>query len=137
MTKDLDVISQIKITFAWNNKLSALVGFTLGSFVPIATYFISHYEWMNNDGAVNNYYSMFTLLVLGGLIYSITTVYGFVWKTLLSWYKAVGFVILIEGVMVISRQEWLSFWALGLLVLINGIGTAVNLVSGKVEKSND
>jgi len=41
--------------------------------------------------------------------------------------KSVGFVVLVEGVMVTSTTHWLALTALGYLIGINGIATACAL----------
>ena len=41
--------------------------------------------------------------------------------------KAIGFAVIVEGVMIISKTTWLSFFALGLLIMINAIACAVAL----------
>jgi hypothetical protein len=41
--------------------------------------------------------------------------------------KAIGFAILVEGVMLASHTEWLSLTALFLLVLLNAISCALAL----------
>jgi hypothetical protein len=43
--------------------------------------------------------------------------------------KAVGFAVLVEGVMLASQTQWLSLAALALLVIINATSCAVALAS--------
>ena len=42
-----------------------------------------------------------------------------------------GFVVLLEGVLILSHTEWLSFIALGYLICINGIATGCALALPK------
>lgn len=114
----MGVIDQIRI--AMKNPLAAFAGFILGGFVPVATFSISHL-----DKTLNEY--VMWALVIGGLIYSALTVFGWAKSAFDNALKAVGFVVLIEGVMTLSGLPMLSYAALGLLVVINGIATGANL----------
>jgi hypothetical protein len=62
-------------------------------------------------------------LVAGGLVYSAKTVWQWGRLAFACPWKATGFVLLLEGVMVLSRIEWLSVAALVYLVGINAIAT--------------
>jgi hypothetical protein len=67
------------------------------------------------------------LIVLGGLLFSAFTVYHWCRQAFRSRVKAVGTVLLLEGVMITSHTAWLALVALGYLIAINGIATACNL----------
>ena len=114
----MGVIDQIRI--AMKNPLAAFAGFILGGFVPVATFSISHLDKTLNE------YVLWTL-VIGGLIYSALTVFGWAKNAFDNGLKALGFVVLIEGVMTLSGLPMLSYAALALLVIINGIATGANL----------
>lgn len=115
---ELGVIEQIRV--ALKNPLAAFAGFVLGGFVPVATFSISHL-----DKTLNEY--VMWALVIGGLIYSALTVFGWAKLAFNNGLKALGFVVLIEGVMTLSGLPMLSYSALALLVLINGIATGATL----------
>jgi hypothetical protein len=66
-------------------------------------------------------------LVAGGLAYSAKTVFDWAALAFANALKAVGFVVLLEGVMVTAHTPWLAFAALGYLVAINGVATACRL----------
>jgi hypothetical protein len=102
-----------------------VLGFALGGFIPVATYVVSHYE---NPG-----WDVGALIVGGGLLFSARTV--FLWSRMAfgGVIKALGFVVLLEGVMVTSETRWLALAALGYLVCINGVATACALALGKSE----
>jgi hypothetical protein len=98
----------------------------LGGFVPLASFFVAHFEL----SAITPLYTQRALyLVLGGLAYSAKTVWQ--WGTLAfqNGFKAFGFVVLLEGVMVTSHILWLSIAALVYLMAINGIATGCNLTA--------
>ena len=71
------------------------------------------------------------VLVVAGFTYSAITVYQWATIAFKHWAKAVGFVVLMEGVIFFSHTLWLSYAALGVLVLINGISTATNLIADR------
>lgn len=114
----MGVIEQIRV--AMKNPLAAFAGFILGGFVPVATFSVSHLDKTLNE------YVLWTL-VIGGLIYSALTVFGWAKLAFGNALKALGFVVLIEGVMTLSGLPMLSYAALALLVIINGIATGANL----------
>lgn len=116
--EEIGVIDQVKM--AARNPLAALAGFILGGFVPVATFSVSHL-----DKGLNEY--ILWTLVIGGLIYSALTVFGWAKMAFGNGLKAFGFVVLIEGVMTLSGIAWLAYAALALLVVINGIATGATL----------
>jgi len=111
------VISQVRT--ASGNPIALLVGCLLGGFVPLATYFVAHQEV---DG-----YNAALALVIGGLVYSAKTVWQWGLLAFNCKYKATGFVLLVEGVMVLSHIRWLGVIALAYLVLINAVATGCAL----------
>jgi hypothetical protein len=117
---DRDVIGQIKLAFA--NPLPLVIGALIGALVPIATYTVGHAEldtagWGSVPGAI----------VIGGCAFSAITVYKWGRRAFDSAFKALGFVILSEGVMSFSHVAWLSMVVLGFLVAINAVANGANL----------
>jgi uncharacterized membrane protein HdeD (DUF308 family) len=93
-----------------------VVGCLLGGFIPLATYFIAHFE-------LDTFWSVNTVIVLGGLAYSAKTVWQWTYLAFDCRYKATGFVMLTEGVMVFSHTPWLAVCALSYLIGINAVAT--------------
>jgi hypothetical protein len=121
-TAELDVVSQIKLAAA--NRLPLLVGGLIGALVPIATYTVGHAElaksgWASLPGAV----------VVGGCLFSALTVYRWGKRAFGSALKAVGFVVLSEGVMSFSTVHWLGLTVLVFLTAINAIANGANLAA--------
>ena len=116
---DLPIVEQVRKSMHKQNRLAMICGFILGSFVPVASFTLGHYEAPENG--------MMWLLVGGGLAYSAMTV--FQWATVAFKHpaKALGFCVLIEGVMTFSHTVWLSLAGLALLVMINGLATGSTL----------
>jgi len=117
---DRDVIGQIKLAFA--NPLPLVIGALIGALVPIATYTVGHAEldtagWGSVPGAI----------VIGGCAFSAITVYKWGRRAFDSAFKALGFVVLSEGVMSFSHVAWLSMVVLGFLVAINAVANGANL----------
>lgn len=119
------IVDQVRIAFSRNNRLATVIGGLLGAIVPLATFMVAHEElgatpWLNP----------MSLLVLGGLLYSARTVYQWGRLAFGSWAKALGFTVLLEGVMTCSAQPWLAITALVYLCAINAIATGVTLTRG-------
>jgi hypothetical protein len=97
--------------------LAAVVGALLGALVPIATYTVAHLElagWRDPRST----------LVAAGLLFSAKTVWQWGRQAFACPWKATGFVLLTEGVMVTSGIQWLAQLALAYLIGINAIATA-------------
>jgi len=124
-----EVVEAVKVAFNRRNRLAALWGLVKGGWAPLASYFVAHAE-INGDYAGH---PILTGLVIGALLFSAPTVYEWCKAAFHSSIKAVGFVILLEGVMVFSSLHWLGVSALALLVAINGIQSACNLAIRKKE----
>jgi hypothetical protein len=120
------VIAQVRYAIKPSNRLAAIVGWLLGGFVPLACFFVAHYE-LRADAPLYSQRSFY--LVLGGLVYSARTVWQWGMVAFQNVLKATGFVILLEGVMVMSHIAWLSIAALVYLMAINGVATACNLTT--------
>lgn len=118
------IITQIHI--AARNPLPAVIGALLGALVPSATFVVGHYE-------LSSWTEPKALIVLGGLAFSALTVFRWGRLAFGSAVKALGFVVLAEGVMTFSSTAWLSVVALGYLVLINAIATGCTIALGAVE----
>ena len=120
------VVWQVRRAVARKNRLATLIGFLLGGFVPLAIYVVAHgasFAWsLDARGPVT--------LVVGGLLYSAQTVYQWARLAFTHATKAVGFVVLLEGVMVTAQCHWLALAALTYLVVINGVATGCTLAIG-------
>lgn len=122
--KPLGVVEQVTLALRPKARLATFMGFLLGGFVPLASYVVAHYEI---DYAASLFSQVAVLLVFGGLVYSARTVYEWGKLAFQSPGKAVGFVVLAEGVMITSHTSWLALSALAYLIAINGIATGCNL----------
>jgi hypothetical protein len=120
----LGVVEQVKQALKPKARLAACLGFLLGGFVPLASYVVAHFEVDTNAPL---YSQLSTLLVLGGLVFSARTVYDWARLAFNASGKALGFVVLAEGVMCTSHTPWLAVSALVYLVCINGIATGCTL----------
>jgi len=127
--KDFGVVKQVRMAFRGRNRLPTLIGFLLGGFVPLAIFFVSHYEacsLVDLTFAKSGPWA----LVFGGLAYSAQTVFQWARMAFTSGWKSAGFCLLVEGTMVSSHIAWLSIAALCYLVAINGIATGCRLTVG-------
>jgi hypothetical protein len=117
------------VSFQPKRRLAAAVGTLLGGFVPLATSVVAHHEVDRAPTAT--IWQLPLLLVAGGLVFSALTVYTWCTEAFQARTKAVGFVVLAEGVMILSHVEWLSTAALCYLISINAIATAATLALAK------
>ena len=123
----LGVVDQVRVAFQAGNRLPTAAGFLLGGFVPVATYLSAHYQWVAGATTWASFAQLATLLVVGGLVFSAITVYTWARLAFTVPAKALGFCVLVEGVMTFSTMPALSVAALVYLVLINGIATGTHL----------
>ena len=80
-------------------------------FLPIASFVLAHYESKENP--------LLWILVVAALSFSAPTLVLWAKKWCGGMVKAVGFAVLLEGVMVFSHTQYLSFGGLVILVVIN------------------
>ena len=122
--KSSGVVSQVRAALQPKARLATCLGFLLGGFVPLASYVVAHHEI---DPSKPLYLQVATAIVLGGLVYSARTVYEWGKMAFQSPFKATGFVLLTEGIMVTAQSRWLAIAALAYLIVINGVATGCNL----------
>jgi multidrug efflux pump subunit AcrB len=91
-------------------------------FLPVASYVLAHFESVTNP--------MLWILVAAALMFSAPTLATWAQKWTGNAYKAWGFTVLLEGVMVFSHLPALSYAGLAILVLINATN-AFALAGGK------
>jgi hypothetical protein len=114
---DTDIISMVKCVMMY--PAAAVLGGFVGGMVPTLTWWISHYE-------VTHIFEPKSLIVAGGMIFSMSTVYSFGKATFDYPWKAIGFVAAMEGVMVaISGKP--AIVALVMLIVINAITTGCTI----------
>ncbi len=121
----LGVVDQVTVAFSRNNMLATMFGFILGGVVPAFVYEVGHFEVADRP--------WLWALVIGGLIYSAITVFNWGAAAFSSKFKSFGFVVLVEGVMTLSNDHYVAGAALALLVGINGVATACNLIANRKE----
>ncbi len=120
----LGVVDQVRLALQPRSRLPFAVGVLLGGFVPVATFVVAHAEL---DFARPLYEQLASLFVAGGLLFSAVTMYGWGKLAFAQRAKALGWVVLLEGVMVTSHTHWLAVAALCYLACINGVATACAL----------
>lgn len=123
--RSLGIVDQVRVALEPRYRMATCIGALLGAVVPVSTFAVLHGELIDLTD-----YDPRLLIVLGGLLYSALTVYRWGRMAFGSRVKAIGFTVLLEGVMTLSDQPWLSGLALGYLCLINAIATGVTLASG-------
>jgi hypothetical protein len=116
----MGVVDQVVLALRPSNRLATLLGFVLGGVVPIATYVEAH---LDLDASRPLYEQVATFLVVGGLMFSGKTVFAWAERAFRDAWKAAGFVLLLEGVMITSNVPVLPLALLCILVAINGIAT--------------
>ena len=118
-----NVVGQINT--ALRHKTALAIGGACGALVPLGTSHVAH-ELMHGDLVQ---LSVLALLVLGGMVFSCLSVYAFSRAVFGSWYKALGFVIALEGYMTFTTG-WLSVTALVFLIAINAVTNGCRVAAG-------
>ena len=113
------IVEQVRMAFQRKNRLAMICGFILGSFIPCATFFVAHADVLVSR--------LYWILVVGGLIFSAKTVFDWTKVAFKSSAKAFGFCLLVEGVMTFSTLAYLSWAALVVLAVINGVETGCKI----------
>ena len=122
------VIEQIRI--ARRNPASLTVGVLLGGFVPVATF------WTKRcDFDANHPWSLSLVLILAVLVFSAKTVTQWASSAFRDTHKALGFVALMEGVMVTTPSLGMAFVALAYLVTINAVATGCILAQQDIKSA--
>ncbi len=115
----LGVLAQVSA--ATSRPVALAIGATVGGFVPIASFMLAHHEAPTRP--------VLWALVAAALIFSGLSVYEWTSKAFGSRLKALGFVILTEGIMLSTGNQYLAFAALALLVGINATATGAHLAT--------
>ena len=107
----LPTASPIKVSAAQKRSIGQLCAAIASGFLPVASYVMAHHESKGNP--------LLWVLVAAALMFSAPTLVDWAKKWCGNTYKAVGFTVLLEGVMVFSSTVWLSYMGLAILVAIN------------------
>ena len=120
----LGVVDQVVLACHPRNRLATALGFLGGGAVPAATYAEAHFGL---DLARPLHLQVTTWAVLGGLLFSAKTVFNWAKLAFRDSWKAAGYVVLLEGIMITSRVPVLPLVLLVILVAINGVATGCTL----------
>ena len=101
--KRLGIIGEIRLALHPRNRVAAYMGAAIGGGVPVATYWLAHHE-------ISRGFIVWAL-VAGGLLFSATTVVRWASTAFGSMPKAIGFTVLLEGVLLYSSTGWLAMAA--------------------------
>jgi hypothetical protein len=123
----LSTMAKIRTALARRNLLATVIGAIKGGAIPFGTFTLFHLEMHNDPWQAKG------LIVLGGLVYSAKTVFGWCKQVFRKedgapdTLKALGWCVGIEGFMTCSDTFWLNCAALALLILVNAVATGVSL----------
>lgn len=110
-TRKQPTAAPIKINAAQKRTIGQVMAAVASGFLPIASFVLAHYESKTEP--------MLWVLVAAALLFSAPTLAKWAEKWCGNQVKAWGFTVLLEGVMVASHTEWLSYAGLVILVVIN------------------
>jgi hypothetical protein len=116
-------VDQARAVFRSGNRLSALVGLIMGGFVPLACYTLIHLEVSTRP--------TLWVLVAGGLVYSALNMFSWMQRLFGNWWMPLGWVVLLEGSMTASKIAWLSLTGLAILMILDGVTTAITITLQK------
>jgi hypothetical protein len=117
--RQLGILDEVRLALHPRNRAAAYLGAALGGGVPVATFWLAHHE-LDRGLVVWG-------LVAGGLLFSALTVTRWAASAFGSAPKALGFTVLLEGVLLYSHTAWLATAALIYLIFINAVATGVRL----------
>lgn len=112
-----NVVDQVKAAFKC--PVAATIGFLFGAAIPAGVFRTVHWDLHTNQ--------LLWLVVIGGLAVSAKTVYEWSVEAFRCRVKAIGFVLVLETMMVMTPSVWLGCSFLALLILVNGISASVAL----------
>lgn len=123
----LTVVGQVRAAFKTGG-LAALLGAAFGALVPIAAHTLGERaeSFVDIHSGVGATISI--ALCLACLLFSAPTVFAWMREAFGAKPKALGFVVLLEGLLVLGAPlgvAWLSWTALAYLVFVNAVSCAV------------
>jgi hypothetical protein len=122
--RELGVVGQVRAALKPRNRLATTLGALLGGGVPMASWQLAHHEV---DATLPIYAQLPAWLVVGGLLFSALTVCQWAREAFGSPWKALGFTVLLEGILTFAHTPWLSVASVCYLVAINATATGVRL----------
>jgi len=122
--RDMAVVDEVELACHPRSRLATGLGVILGGVIPIATYLEAHYDLSTAEPL---HTQAAAYMVAGGLLFSAKTVFAWGKRAFSDGWKAAGFVLLLEGVMITSGVRVLPLVLLAILVAINGIATGCAL----------
>lgn len=133
-TQPTDIITQIHLALARGYRLAAVIGALTGGGVTYCTHAMARGDLADTPWAPGSYALFLGRLsiVLGGLLFSIVTTYSFGRSAFQRGWLAVGFLVLMDGVMVASSQSSLEWFATGLLIAIEAVTTGCTVARGRL-----
>jgi len=135
MTKPADdILTQIHLALGKGYRAAAIIGALTGGGVTYCTHAMARGDLATTPWE-SGHYAWFLgrlALVLGGLLFSILTTYSFGRSAFGSGWLAVGFLVLMDGVMVASAQPQLEWFATVLLIAIEAVTTGCTVARGRM-----
>lgn len=129
-----DIITQIHLALARGYRVAAVIGALTGGGVTYCTHAMARGDLADTPWAPGSY-ALFLgrlAIVLGGLLFSIVTTFSFGRSAFQRGWLAVGFLVLMDGVMVASSQPSLEWFATGLLIAIEAVTTGCTVARGRL-----
>jgi hypothetical protein len=121
--KGVNVLDQLRLACKRENALGTGFGFVIGGAIPVGIFSVAHYE-----AGIRSWHEMVMLVIcLGGLLFSAKTVVQWAHEAFDDRIKAVGFVVILEGIMTLSHLEYLTYGALCILTIINAVATGITV----------
>ena len=106
-------------------KLETILAAVAAAFVPVGVFVTSHKALTTGSAPL-------AVLSIAGLVYSIPSVVAWAQKWTGHRAKAIGFTVMLEGIMTISGEPWLAGIALAILAGVNAMIAATNVSALRV-----
>jgi len=122
------VISQIRQAAQPGNRLAALLGALIGALPPVGSYMVVHHA-LDRQAALAE--QPLAYLVAGLMVFSGLSVVRWTKAAFRSTWKAIGWTVGVEGLLVGAPDSmaWLAGLCVGYLVVINAISAASGFVA--------
>lgn len=136
--QNISIIRQLNLVVLKGNRLACAIGALMGFVVPLMVYAVTHElpGIYKESGVVSLPFLALSAMAVAGCVFSAKSVYQWGVLAFADRFKAVGFAILLEGMLAMSGivhesqwMRWLGAVALAYLMLVNAISSATNIVT--------
>lgn len=141
--QNVSIKRQLQLAVQSENRLSTGIAALMGFVVPLSVYSVTHElpnVFAKQGGWMNFPFLFLSVLGVAGCVFSAKSVYQWGILVFADKFKAIGFAILLEGILsasgIVSDSLWfkvLGMISLAYLMLINAINCGTNIIMSNKE----